>query len=89
MTHSIPSTRRRVGVVSSAQTDWRSAWSGAQHIDLISAAVQQALEGSGLRIEDDRMQVFRVNMFPNESASSLFKKTSPWYRRYYRWKRGK
>jgi acetyl-CoA C-acetyltransferase len=52
MTHSIPSTRRRVGVVSSAQTDWRSAWSGAQHIDLISAAVQQALEGSGLRIED-------------------------------------
>lgn len=52
MTHSTPSTRRRVGVVSSAQTDWRSAWSGAQHIDLISAAVQQALEGSGLRIED-------------------------------------
>ena len=43
---------RRVGVVSSAQTEWRNAWSGAQHIDLISAAVQQALEGSGLRIED-------------------------------------
>ena len=52
MTHSIASSRRRVGVVSSAQTDWRSAWSGAQHIDLISAAVQQALEGSGLRIDD-------------------------------------
>jgi len=43
---------RRVGVVSSAQTDWRDAWPGAQHIDLIAAAVHQALEGSGLRIED-------------------------------------
>ncbi len=48
-----------------------------------------ATDTGGLRIEDDRMQVFRVNMFPNESASSLFKKTSPWYRKYYRWKRGK
>ena len=48
-----------------------------------------ATDTGGLRIEDDRMQIFRVNMFPNESASSLFKKTSPWYRRYYRWKRGK
>ena len=43
---------RRVGVVASAQTDWRDAWPGAQHIDLIAAAVHQALEGSGLRIED-------------------------------------
>ena len=48
-----------------------------------------ATDTGGLRIEDDRMQVFRVNMFPNESASSLFKKTSSWYRQYYRWKRGK
>ena len=48
-----------------------------------------ATDTGGLTIEDDRMQVFRVNMFPNESTSSLFKKTSPWYRRYYRWKRGK
>ena len=46
-----------------------------------------ATDTGGLTIEDDRMQVFRVNMFPNESTSSLFKKTSPWYRRYYRWKR--
>jgi peptidoglycan/xylan/chitin deacetylase (PgdA/CDA1 family)/glycosyltransferase involved in cell wall biosynthesis len=43
----------------------------------------------GMTIEDDRIQVFRVNMFPSESTSSLFKKTSAWYRRYYRWKRGK
>ena len=48
-----------------------------------------ATDTGGLHLEDDRMQVFRVNMFPNETAGSLFKKTSPWYRKYYRWKRGK
>jgi peptidoglycan/xylan/chitin deacetylase (PgdA/CDA1 family)/glycosyltransferase involved in cell wall biosynthesis len=48
-----------------------------------------ATDTGGMYIEEDRMQVFRVNMFPNESTSSLFKKTSPWYRKYYRWKRGK
>ncbi|WP_210516551.1 polysaccharide deacetylase family protein [Hymenobacter terricola] len=48
-----------------------------------------ATDTGGLHLEDDRMQVFRINMFPNETTSSLFKKTSPWYRKYYRWKRGK
>ena len=43
---------RRVGIVSTAQTAWRAAWSEAQHIDLISSAVTRALKGSGLRIED-------------------------------------
>jgi acetyl-CoA C-acetyltransferase len=52
MTHTPHHLPRRVGVVSSAQTAWRPAWSGAQHIDLISAAVHDALEGCGLRIED-------------------------------------
>ena len=52
-------------------------------------ALGVSTDTGGLTIEDDRMQVFRVNMFPNESTSSLFKKTSPWYRKYYRWKRGK
>ena len=52
-------------------------------------ALGVATDTGGLHLEDDRMQVFRVNMFPNETASSLFKKTSPWYRAYYRWKRGK
>ncbi|MDB5267416.1 MAG: hypothetical protein JWP58_456 [Hymenobacter sp.] len=52
-------------------------------------ALGVATDTGGMTIEDDRMQVFRVNMFPNESTSSLFKKTSPWYRKYYRWKRGK
>ena len=64
--------------------------------EVVKAAVRAAgftfgvaTDTGGLHLEDDRMQVFRVNMFPNESAGSLFKKTSPWYRRYYRWKRGK
>ena len=48
-----------------------------------------ATDTGGLHLEDDQMQVFRINMFPHETTSSLFKKTSPWYRRYYRWKRGK
>ena len=63
-------------------------------------AVKQAVRAAGfalgiaadtgaLHLEDDRMQVFRINMFPHETTGSLFKKTSPWYRKYYRWKRGK
>ncbi|WP_345229272.1 polysaccharide deacetylase family protein [Hymenobacter ginsengisoli] len=48
-----------------------------------------ATDSGGMHLEDDRMEIFRVNMFPHESASSLFKKTAPWYRRYYRWKRKK
>jgi peptidoglycan/xylan/chitin deacetylase (PgdA/CDA1 family)/glycosyltransferase involved in cell wall biosynthesis len=52
-------------------------------------ALGVATDTGGMHLEDDRMQVFRVNMFPNETTSSLFKKTSPWYRKYYRWKRGK
>ena len=48
-----------------------------------------ATDSGGLHLEDDRMQIFRINMFPHETGSSLFKKTSSWYRRYYRWKRKK
>ncbi|GAB3636484.1 polysaccharide deacetylase family protein [Hymenobacter arcticus] len=48
-----------------------------------------ATDSGGMHLEDDRMQIFRINMFPHETASSLFKKTSAWYRRYYRWKRKK
>lgn len=46
-----------------------------------------ATDTGGLTIEDDRMQVFRVNIFPEDGALQLMKKTSPRYRRYYRWKR--
>lgn len=48
-----------------------------------------ATDSGGITIEDDRFAVFRVNMFPNETIFSLFKKTSSWYRTYYFRKRGK
>ncbi len=43
----------------------------------------------GLHIEENPFQIFRVNIFPNETFLSLLKKTSSWYRRYYYWKRKK
>ena len=42
----------RVGVVGSAQTELRPAWSGAQHIDLISAVVAAVFKGTGLTLDD-------------------------------------
>ena len=48
-----------------------------------------ATDTGGQHLEDDRLQIFRVNIFPHETDASLRKKTSPWYRRYYRWKRGR
>jgi acetyl-CoA C-acetyltransferase len=42
----------RVGIVASAQTPLRLAWSNMQHVDLISNVVNNVLRGSGLRIQD-------------------------------------
>lgn len=42
----------RVAVISSAQTELRPAWNGAQHIDLISAVVAQVFKGTGLDLDD-------------------------------------
>jgi acetyl-CoA C-acetyltransferase len=42
----------RVAIVSTGQTELRGAWSGLQHVDLISTAVSRALRGSGLRMAD-------------------------------------
>lgn len=42
----------RVAVVSSAQTELRPVWAGAQHIDLISAVVAQVFKGTGLTLDD-------------------------------------
>lgn len=44
-------------------------------------------DGGGLLIEEAPYSIFRVNIFPDETVFSLWKKTSFWYRRYYRWKR--
>ena len=48
-----------------------------------------ATDSGGLTIESDRMQIFRANIFPEDGAIQLMKKTSPRYRTYYRWKRKK
>ena len=45
-------TANRVAVIASAQTELRTAWSGAQHIDLISAVVSQVFKGTGLNLDD-------------------------------------
>ena len=61
---------------------------------------QQAAEAAGysyavntdtgaLLLEENPYGIFRVNIFPNETQFSLWKKTSRWYRRYYFWKRQK
>ncbi len=42
----------RVAVVACAQTELRPAWSGAQHVDLISATVSALLKGSGVALAD-------------------------------------
>jgi peptidoglycan/xylan/chitin deacetylase (PgdA/CDA1 family) len=43
----------------------------------------------GLIAEEEPYAIFRVNIFPDESFWSLFKKTSSWYRKYYFQKRKK
>ena len=55
---------------------WRAGFSSAV-----------ATDRGGLLLEDDRFRVFRVNVFPEETAFSFWKKTSGWYRRYYYRKR--
>lgn len=48
-----------------------------------------ATDTGGMHWEDDRYQIFRINMFPEDGYFALWKKTSAWYRRYYFRKRGK
>ena len=43
----------------------------------------------GMLLEEDPYAIFRVNIFPNETTSSLRKKTAKWYRCYYKFKRKK
>src|SRR5882757_8765135 len=45
-------TKTRVAAIASATTEFRAAWSGAQHIDLISAVVSDVFKGTGLGIDD-------------------------------------
>ena len=42
----------KVGIIAAAQTELRTAWESAQHIDLISAVVTSVFKGTGLTIDD-------------------------------------
>lgn len=41
----------------------------------------------GFKFSDGPCALFRVNVFPQDGAMALWKKTSSWYRRYFYWKR--
>lgn len=43
----------------------------------------------GLHQEDDPFSLFRVSIFPEDGPRQIRKKTSPWYRKYYWFKRTK
>ena len=43
----------------------------------------------GLLLEENPYAIFRVNIFPDETFTSLWKKTRKWYRQYYFYKRKK
>lgn len=43
----------------------------------------------GLFVLDNPFSIFRVNIFPEDHFSQIRKKTSSWYRRYFRLKKGK
>lgn len=46
-------------------------------------------DSGGMKMFAEPFQIFRVNVFPDESKFSLWKKTSSWYRKYYYHKRKK
>ena len=48
-----------------------------------------ATDSGGMHLEDDLFQIFRVNIFPDDNAANMYKKTSSWYRGYYKRTRGK
>ncbi|MCS7018153.1 MAG: polysaccharide deacetylase family protein [Cytophagales bacterium] len=50
-------------------------------------AMAVATDRGGLHIEQDRFEIFRTSIFPHDSWLQMLKKTSSWYRKYYRWKR--
>lgn len=41
----------------------------------------------GLHLADDPFSLFRVNIFPEDGVFELWKKTAPWYRKYFYRKR--
>lgn len=48
-----------------------------------------ATDSGGMNILEDPYQIFRVNVFPEDGWFQLYKKTSVWYREYFKRKKGK
>lgn len=46
-------------------------------------------DSGGVHLADDRWNVFRTNIFPRDGRFSLWKKSSPWYRRRFLRKHGR
>ena len=46
-------------------------------------------DSGGSRLEDNPYAIFRANVFPTDTGFAFFKKTLPFYRRYFYWKRGR
>lgn len=46
------------------------------------------ISGGGLTWEENRLEIFRVYVFPEDRGTAFWKKSSPWYRAYFRRKRG-
>ena len=47
------------------------------------------IDSGGMTIEDDPLAIFRAYIFPEDGFMSYYKKTSNWYRSYFKRKRGR
>ena len=47
------------------------------------------IDSGGMTIEDDPLAIFRAYIFPEDGFVSYYKKTSNWYRSYFKRKRGR
>ena len=60
-----------------------------EHVQKLGFTYGIATDSGGMCIEEDPYQIFRVNVFPEDGWFQLYKKTSVWYRSYFKRKKGK
>lgn len=58
-----------------------------QLVQQVGFEMALATDKGGMHIEDDRFEIFRTSIFPQDTWVQMYKKTSSWYRKYYKWKR--
>jgi peptidoglycan/xylan/chitin deacetylase (PgdA/CDA1 family) len=71
------------------------AYPYGRYTDEIKKQVVQAgftyaviISGGGMDWEEDLRAIFRVYVFPEDRGLAFWKKSSPWYRAYFKKKRG-